>query len=533
MKFSGYKKSTTLVMAAAGLLLMFYAGRANKPLIDMRVEHKMVEEIDPLVGASPWVRFIQVGLGGFRGVMVDVLWTRATRLQDENKYFELTQLADWISKLEPRVPEVWSFHAWNQAYNISVLFNTPEERWNWVRNGINLLRDEGLRYNPNSAKLHWELGWLYQHKMGADLDDMHGMYKLYWANEMAVLFPSNAPPYEAWETFPKDATSLDDNPSMKEMLDEIREMGYKPTDDAFLDLFTQGDNLPPTLEAALNKYPTVGPSLITFLRIQRLEKVYKLELSTMKEVDEKYGPFDWRLPQAHSTYWAYRGLKRSDRKQSLKLNRMIFQSMASAFRYGKLTIIDENLPPDFSPNLAILDNTLNAYEEALAQFQNLAVDTAHSNLLVDAVMILAEYGQHTRAKEKYAELNELYPGTPPLRDYDTFVTETMFRLNLGTLNQQEATTIIESKLREGFVYLAVGETERAEGYFFWAKRVYDKFSKRANEEVQRLKWSRTWEDFMEKARTDALGVFQSPQRRSVLESAAKPKAPSPTEPSPE
>lgn len=85
--------------------------------------------------------FTTVALGGFRGIIADMLWMRASELQNEGKFFELAQLADWITKLEPRFPTVWAFHAWNMAYNISVLFPDPEDRWRWVQQGIRLLRD--------------------------------------------------------------------------------------------------------------------------------------------------------------------------------------------------------------------------------------------------------------------------------------------------------------------------------------------------------------------------------------------------------
>ena len=74
-----------------------------------------------------------VPIGGFRGILADVLWMRAGTLQDEGRYFELVQLSDWIAKLQPRVPAIWAYHAWNMAYNLSALMPTPAERWRWVR----------------------------------------------------------------------------------------------------------------------------------------------------------------------------------------------------------------------------------------------------------------------------------------------------------------------------------------------------------------------------------------------------------------
>ena len=61
-----------------------------------------------LATASPGVRFISVALGGFRGLLADALWVRAAGLQDEGRFYELVQLADWITELEPRHPEVWT-----------------------------------------------------------------------------------------------------------------------------------------------------------------------------------------------------------------------------------------------------------------------------------------------------------------------------------------------------------------------------------------------------------------------------------------
>jgi len=96
---------------------------------------------------------------------------RAEQLQDEGKYFAIVQLADWITKLEPHLTEVWAYHAWNMAYNISVMFPDPEDRWRWVKSGMRLLRDEGVRYDPDDPRLYCELAWIYQYKIGGPWDD--------------------------------------------------------------------------------------------------------------------------------------------------------------------------------------------------------------------------------------------------------------------------------------------------------------------------------------------------------------------------
>ena len=98
-----------LILLLAGLLLAF-AARRNVPLRNLR-EQSGITQADPLINAPPLVTFTTVALGGFRGMLADFLWLRASRLQQEGQYFELVQLADWITKLEPRFTTVWAYHA--------------------------------------------------------------------------------------------------------------------------------------------------------------------------------------------------------------------------------------------------------------------------------------------------------------------------------------------------------------------------------------------------------------------------------------
>src|SRR3989440_819568 len=137
--------------------------------------------------APPVLAFTTVALGGFRGLISNALWIRASDLQDDDKFFEMAQLADWITKLEPHFVQVWLVQAWNMSYNISVKFKDYPDRWRWVKRGIELLRDDGLRYNPNETLIYRELGWIFQHKLGQNLDDASMYYKQEWAREMTDL----------------------------------------------------------------------------------------------------------------------------------------------------------------------------------------------------------------------------------------------------------------------------------------------------------------------------------------------------------
>ena len=124
------------------------------------------------------------GLGGFRGIIAEIVWFRADRLQDEGRYSEMAQLANILTTLEPHTPEVWAYAAWNLAYNISVMMPTPEDRWRWVEAGLKLLRDDGLRLNPASAELHREIAWLFLSKIGGAVDDASPLYREKWKAEV-------------------------------------------------------------------------------------------------------------------------------------------------------------------------------------------------------------------------------------------------------------------------------------------------------------------------------------------------------------
>ena len=117
----------------------------------------------PAVGES-----VIATLGGFRSLAAEVIWFRADRLQDEGRFGELVQLTSMLTWLEPHDAEVWTYSAWNLAYNVSCRMPRVEDRWSWVHAGIRLLRDEGLKWNPTEANIYRELAFMFELKVGTD-----------------------------------------------------------------------------------------------------------------------------------------------------------------------------------------------------------------------------------------------------------------------------------------------------------------------------------------------------------------------------
>jgi len=116
--------------------------------------------------------------GSFRGVAINVAWQRSEALKQDGKFFESNNLAEWITTMQPRFPDAWDIQAWNMAYNISVKCKTAQERWDWVKKGMTLLRDRGIPNNPNAVVLYRSMAWIMGHKMAGQTDDMHKYYKL-------------------------------------------------------------------------------------------------------------------------------------------------------------------------------------------------------------------------------------------------------------------------------------------------------------------------------------------------------------------
>jgi hypothetical protein len=131
-----------------------------------------------------------IAAGAFRGLFVNWLWMRAQDLKQDGKYHESVELARTITRLQPRFPRVWAFHAWNLAYNISVAAQNATERWQWVNAGISLLRDEGIPRNPDDMLLHKELAWIFLHKVQGIMDDSNQFYKRQFALEWTIALGS-------------------------------------------------------------------------------------------------------------------------------------------------------------------------------------------------------------------------------------------------------------------------------------------------------------------------------------------------------
>jgi hypothetical protein len=102
-------------------------------------------------------------LGGFRGLACDLLWIRADAAKDAGRYYESVALFDTISHIQPRFEQVWSYMAWDLAYNLSAEVDDDEGKWGWLLAGLKV-NVTGLERNPSSTRLMRNLAWMFHHK---------------------------------------------------------------------------------------------------------------------------------------------------------------------------------------------------------------------------------------------------------------------------------------------------------------------------------------------------------------------------------
>jgi hypothetical protein len=454
-----YKAGLGLLLVA----LLVLASLAQNGLNRQRIALGVTRGEALGAAAPPVLVFTTVALGGFRGLIANALWVRAMDLQDQDKFFEKVQLADWITKLQPRFITVWTVQAWDMAYNISVKFSNHEDRWLWVQRGIEILRDEALRYNPDEPLLYRELAWLFQHKLGADMDDAHMLYKARWAEQM----------------------------------------------DQVLD----GTNY-----VALIRPETEDERE----RARILRDRYKLDPELMREVDETYGPLEWRLPEAHAVYWATLGFKKSRQRDLITLRRAIFQPLQMAFQRGRLIQIRGPDGPrwQFGPNLAMLPRANQAYldmAEGDPEYRD-HIRTAHRNFLKDAVYFLYTHNRRAEAEKWWGYLLDQYPDAMftdvrtadrdsvrladiTLDDYAAAkVTE-----DVGETSNVRMRSNIEGLLLTSFFYLANDLDDEAIGHERLARIAHERFMREISRGKQQIRVGLPEFDVMKR---EALDVFR-------------------------
>ena len=363
--------------------LCFIAGAILLPKILQVSDEKSLRYTDVSIEGAPPIVALGTAIGALRGIIVDYLWIKTNIQKEKGQFYEAMADASLITKLQPRFSDVWSFQGHNMAYNISVMTETPRERWGWVRAGIDLVRDEGIRYNPNDLILYKDLAFWFAHKIDGVSDDAHLYYKRELAREWQFLLgvpPASLENRIAWLAAIKDAPdSLEEleikNPSIEVLVKELKKslssfdsrFQFRLDRDFLSNLgrwqsvqssryakllgleetFLKNDPIFATFNTVFAT-PEARASLelfLPFLRKKVLLEAFNMDPTLMWEYTRDFGPFDWRHPQSHAFYWARKGATTAEKRSSnvediykvLNNDRVNIQAMQALSRTGLMS----------------------------------------------------------------------------------------------------------------------------------------------------------------------------------------------------
>jgi len=515
--------SLCIVLAAA---LLITAGMQLDFINSRREDMDLI--IDKPENVPPSLAFTTIATGAFRGLVVDVLWMRADRLKEQGQFFDAKQLAEWITTLQPRFASVWEFHAWNMAYNISVAIpaTQPDQRWRWVKNGYELLRDQGIPLNPKSIILYREIARIFQHKIGALSDDAHKYYKLQLALAMEPLlgradnqyFQSLAQAPTDWQQIIKDANVVPVITALK-TADKV----FSDDDDFvsnYLSLRQDPRRFNPAVFNVIDDFRVKAPEALEkfdiFAKAYQLRKVWKLDPVFMHELNKicgpidfsdpnfgdpnkpsKHLPLDWRHPDSHAIYWAFKGLQVADKEESRRIgmsevntDRIVAQSLQNLFRNGKIFIYD--LPAETSsdsssqqrkeiflrPDLRMFEPCNRARLAILEKYKDISksiyssLQDGHRNMLKNAVLSFYQAGHRSQAQKIYNQLRKLYP-LDEFKNPDVVVfARNRLREELQSIDINNAKEIVQMMLRESYFRYAMRDDNEAAGLEDMAEEVY-------------------------------------------------------------
>jgi hypothetical protein len=113
------------------------------------------EKVQQDVAIAPGEVAVGVFLGGFRAVVLDILWVRLFDHWQEGDYLGVPPLAEMISTADPRSEMAWVVTSWTLAVQLPAFEPDQDLAWSWVRQGLLHLR-EGARRLPGSWRIRFE-----------------------------------------------------------------------------------------------------------------------------------------------------------------------------------------------------------------------------------------------------------------------------------------------------------------------------------------------------------------------------------------
>lgn len=512
-------------LLVAGVALVALAG--IRPAVQARqIRAGLVIEGADTQGMASDVAVPTLALGAFRGLVVDYLWIRTISLREQGRTYEARILAEQIGRLQPRLPAVWDYLGSHLAYDLAATATDSATRWAWIQNGLDLVREQGLAKNPQSARLCYTLARIYQDKVNSSMDEFHADFKREHVLQMrragasllkmgfTIQDLATAPSLNALATQDEEARALLVSYARAKGHESLAEIQPRVLcQDFHLYVFERPEPLKPgeapALVAevgvlrALGRSPA-GRRVLASCAAQGLrERGFDPEF--MARISAEWGPLDWESSFSAPIYWAVCGIwlaeARDDVVMKSRCRRSALQALKNAMRLGRSKIeIDRvgggKLIALTLPNLELIPYLDRLYkegsEQATADIRRLSKQEvfdvkdmraarsfetnqheARKDFLLEAVILLSEYGRDTEGRLLLQEASAAYPEEPNFQiPYQEYLLTIMASRVTDAGAMDTVDTVTQALLglwRRQFIYLAYGEDERAKTYGNLAK----------------------------------------------------------------
>ena len=133
----------------------------------------------------------------------------------------------------------------------------------------------------------------------------------------------------------------------------------------------------------------------------------RLEGVRMRELQARFGPIDWRVPESHALYWAWQGIPHAVGAESLACRRSVCQALAASVAQGRFTGELDGGRWQTAPNLALTAATIRFYEETCAVFPTPGMRNAFGYFLVGRLRSAQAAGDKQAARMYEERLKHL------------------------------------------------------------------------------------------------------------------------------
>lgn len=98
-------------------------------------------------------------------LMAKALWQQSEIFRDTGRWWMVLPLLRITTFLDPSFTEAFDFAGWHIAYNLRAEEKDEQQRFQWVKLGIQVY-EQGLERSPNDFSLLFGLGWTAYDKLG-------------------------------------------------------------------------------------------------------------------------------------------------------------------------------------------------------------------------------------------------------------------------------------------------------------------------------------------------------------------------------